>query len=149
MLFFTSLWTWVASMIVDFLYECVRVCAFFMCVCVFIGCVQTHGSRLSSIQTMKSMNQKPQEFSQIHNNADHKYWEEDTPQKNYLESFVFMGEAFRMRRMIRLCIILILFLCFYMLTVSIVGHISLLSSFKKAICCRSFLSAMKNNFRVR
>lgn len=58
----------------------------FMCVYVIIGRVQTHDRRSSSLKAMKSINGKPQMFGQIHNNADHKYWEEETP-KNSLHSW--------------------------------------------------------------
>lgn len=38
--------------------------------------------RVSSLKALKNTNVKPQMFSQMHNNADHKYWEEETPQNS-------------------------------------------------------------------
>lgn len=62
----------VQPLIVLYLYVCVSLRKG-MCVHAVIGCVQTHVPKSSSLQATKSMNQKPPKFSQIHNNADHKY----------------------------------------------------------------------------
>lgn len=62
----------VQPLIVLYLYVCVSLRKG-MCVRAVIGCVQTHVPKSSSLQATKSMNQKPPKFSQIHNNADHKY----------------------------------------------------------------------------
>ena len=109
---------------------CAWVCAK---VCVFvrvIGWVQTHVPRSSSLQATKSMNQKPPEFSQIHNNADHKYWKEDTP-KTLGMSRVCERNLLTFWIIFYSCIIPMLLLYFFLLAVSITGH-GLFSIFRRS-----------------